>query len=266
MLTSPLLALSLVLPLPTFQDEDPTGPSREEVEATVEKLEAAFSKKEAEEISTALQSVPLVTHPDVIDVFVDEGLGHKNTDIRRASIEALGSLRHGESLAALHKHYKRNKKSLGKEPELLIVLLKAIALHQDEASIEVLTDDVFSSRSPEVIKARILSLGKIRSAESVKKIFDLMKKVDRRKIQPRMQDIRVALVVLTHVDQGTSQDRWISWWNENKKAYELPAQTPKLPKELANRWGRYWGEQRQYDRQKRRDDRGNDPEDDGEES
>lgn len=263
MLTSNLLALTLALPLTVPQDEDPKGPSREEVEATVQKLEAAFGKKEVEEISTALQSVRLVTHPDVIEVFVDEGLAHRNGDIRRASIEALGSLRHAESLAALHKHYKRKKKALAKEPQQLTVLLKAIALHGDLTSIDLLADDVFSSRSPEVIKARILSLGKIRSAESVKQIFDLMKKVDRRKVQPRMQDIRVALVVLTHVDQGTSQDRWLSWWNENKKAYELPAQTPKLPKDLANSWGRYWGYQRQYDRQKRRDDRGNDPEDDG---
>ena len=265
MLTLTLLTLPLSLSLPPLQDPDQEkpGPTKEQVEAALEQLDTAFSKKEATEVYTALQSVQLVTHPDVIEVFVDTGLRHKHADVRRASIEALGSLRHEHALVGLHKHYKRKKKTLTKDAEQFIPLLKAIALHEDESSVQILTDDIFSVRSPEVVKARILGLGKIRSQDSVEEIFDLMKKVDRRKVQPRMQDIRLALIVLTHVDQGTSQDMWLGWWNDNKKTFKLPKESPKLPKELANRWGRYWGEQRQYERQKRRGERGDDPEDDG---
>ena len=143
-------------------------------------------------------------------------------------------------------------------------LLKAIALHEDESSIEVLVDDALSKTiEREVVQARVLGLARIRTNESLEELFDIMRKVDRRKVQQRMKDIRLALVVLTHVDQGNDQDRWTAWWNDNKKTFEVPKVEPKLPRELGSRWSNYWGEQRQYDRQKRRGDRGDDPEDDG---
>lgn len=262
MLSTTLLTLALALPLP--QDDKAKGPSAEQVKACIAALEAAFEQDTPDEITTALQGVSLVDHEDVVEVFEDEGLRHKDPGVRRAVTQALGMLRHGDALEALHKHYKRNKKKLSDDPEQFVPLLKAIALHQDESSIQVLVDDALSkSVEREVVQARVLGLARIRTNESLAELFDLMRKVDRRKVQNRMNDIRLALVVLTHVDQGTSQDRWIAWWNDNKKTFEVPKVVPKLPRELGNRWGNYWGEQRQYDRQKRRGDRGDDPEEDG---
>lgn len=243
------------------QDDKPKGPTEKEVEAAVAKLEAVFEKKDHGEIYTGLQAITPLAHEDVIEIYVDEGLAHRSMDVKRASIEALGVIKHEDALEALHKHAKKNKKALKKDADQFVPLLRAIAQHQSEDSIPVLIDGIFTSDDNDIVQARILGLGKIRSRKSVEELFSIMRKTDRRKVQRRMNDVRLALCVLTHVDEGTDQDRWTAWWNDNKKTFELPNVEPIMPKDLARRWGNFWGYERQYDRQKKRGDRGNDPED-----
>ena len=110
----------------------------------------------------------------------------------------------------------------------------------------------------EVVRARILGLAQIRTPASVEELFSIMRKTDRRRVQPHMGDFQLALVVLTGVDHGTDLDRWIGWWNESKKTLQVAEKPSPMPEELQNRWNRYWGLPRVYDRQKRRDQRGGD--------
>lgn len=259
-----MLSLTLALPLllPIFQDDKPTGPTEKQVEASIASLESAFEKKEDEQIATALQAVTPVSHEDVIKVVTKRCLGHRHRDIQRAGVEMLGQLKHADAMEALHKFAKSKRKQLKDDTELYVVLLQAIAKHEHVSSIPVLTKDLFGVPDRMVIRARVLGLGRIRSEESVESLFGLMKKAGRNKIQPYMNDFQLALAVLTHTDQGTSQDLWLKWWNDNRKKYELPDGVPKLPAEMQNRWNRYWGERREYERQKRRGRRGDDPEDD----
>ncbi len=60
-----------------------------------------------------------------------------------------------------------------------------------------------------------------------------MRVAGRENVQNNMGHFRTALMVLTGVDKGTSQDLWIEWWNGIR-----------------------------YDRGKKRGDRGQDPEKD----
>ena len=141
--------------------------------------------------------------------------------------------------------------------------MRSIALHQNPDSIELLDDDVFEIKSLDLDRARIYGLAKIRSDESLETLMGLMRKTDPRKVKNRMKDIRLALIILTHLDKGPNQEAWLDWWQDNKKTFEVPGKEPRLTEELANKWGRYWGQPRQYERQKRRGERGDDPEDDG---
>ena len=262
-----MLSLTLALPLLFAAPQDDAGkdagPSKEAVAAAVERLAAAFDKEKPEEVAAALQAAAPVPHADVVALLEKRGLSHPHPDVLRATFEALGNLPGEAALEALHGHAKRNRKALRKNPELYVPLLQAIARHADPSSIDVLTRDLFGVPSREVIRARVLGLGRIRSARSVEELIGLMKKAGRNRVQPYMEDFRLALVILTHVDKGTSQDAWLAWWNASKKGYELPEGTPKLPERMQTRWDRYWGEPRRYQRQKRRGERGNDPEDDG---
>jgi HEAT repeats len=257
------LALALPLLLP-FQraDEPQKGPTPEQVKASVARLEAALEKEEPEQIAAALQAAAPVPHPDVVKLLAKRGLGHGSREVQRAAIESLGRLEHSDALASLHKHAKRKRKQLRDDLELYVPLLQAIARHGDESSISVLTKDLFINTDRTVIRARVLGLARIRSKKAVEAILDLMKKAGRNKVQPFMNDFQLALAVLTHVDQGTSQDLWLKWWNANKKTFEVQERAPKLPEAMQTRWDRYWGERPKYERQKRRGRRGNDPEDD----
>ena len=243
-------------------DEHPPPLDPKEVAQATRELRTLFEEKEPAELAAALQSAPRLPHEDVIAVWVKEGLAHERADVRRASIEALGTIAHPDALSALHTYKKRHKKELEKDPEQLVTLLKAIALHGSESSIDLLVDGIFTSRNREVTQARILALGKIRSPKAVEAIFSAMRKIDRRKVQPRMKEIRLALLVLTHVDRGTRQESWVAWWNENKKNLRVPEEEPRLAKEDAVLWARFWGEPRPYQRQKRRTRRGRDGEGD----
>ena len=181
-----------------------------------------------------------------------------------ASIQALGMLDHPAALKQLHSLSKRDRKKLAKDPDLSVAVVKAIARHGSPDSIPYLIKDMFQTKHPQIARARIVGLGGIRSTRSVEELFGLMRGAARNKIQNYMKDFRLALVVLTAVDQGQSQDLWMSWWSDNKKDLKVSAKPPVLPKELQRRWDSYWGYQRKYNRQKRRGERGDDPErDDG---
>jgi len=58
---------------------------------------------------------------------------------------------------------------------------------------------------------------------------------------PFMPDFRVALARLTGTDQTTNKSLWQSWWNENKKGFQVAAEAPPMPDELQSRWDEYWG-------------------------
>lgn len=241
-------------------DEVAKPPSKEEIARSLAALKEAYAQETTDLVVGALQTWEGVPAAEIVAELVDVGLDHDEQPVVIGTIEALGHLQHPDALEALHKFLKRNAKRLrGREgaPEFA-PLLMAIGRHANEASIEPLVDDIFLEPTREVVRARLMSLGNIRSPRSVEALCDLMRKVDRRKVQPYANDLRLALVVLTGVDRGTDLDRWVQWWNENKKSLEVLEKPPQMPEELQTRWDRYWGKPRQYQRQKRRGERGDD--------
>jgi hypothetical protein len=81
----------------------------------------------------------------------------------------------------------------------------------------------------------------IRHRDSVEGVIGLMRKVGRHRAQRHMEDVRTALMVLTGVDHGRSQDAWNEWWNDNKRTLEIQAEPHALPKKAQREWDRYWG-------------------------
>ena len=255
-----MLQWILALPLLAPVDDDESGPDPEAVAAAVERLEKVFAAESVDEVASGIQSTRLVPAEEVVDLLVDRGLRHRERPVQRASIDVLGRLEHESALEALHRYLKRERKRLEDRGglELLPPLLQAIARHGEESSIPVLVDRMFHAANRDVVRARILGLAMIRSPDSVAELIAIMRKSERRKVQPYMGDIRIALAVLTGQDLGTDQDRWNAWWNENRRTFRVPEQRPRLPEQIERRWRGYWGLPRVYDRQQRRERRGDD--------
>ncbi|TDJ66846.1 MAG: hypothetical protein E2O39_15740 [Planctomycetota bacterium] len=252
-----LIVSALLAPIPV-QDEGRPAPDTARVEAAVMALRVASKAKDPAELVIAIQGQSDVLDAEVVG-WIAKGLNHKDESVQNASLYALRFMDHPAAVKALHKLVKRDRK-LHKSPERYENVLRAIGQHGDVASIPILLDKFFNVQDHKVIKARIYSLGNIRSKESVKALFQVMKSGDRKRVQNYMKEIRISLMTLTGVDQGTSQDLWIKWWNNNKRTLEVAPRAPLLPEAVKRRWDSFWGNRRTYDRSKKRRERGSDPE------
>jgi hypothetical protein len=249
----PLVLASASLLTPALQESRPPDP--EAVKAAVARLEQAFEKGSPEERLAALQAAAPVADPEVV-AWVRKGLADRERSVKGGALEALGAMAHPKALAALHETYKGDK-ALRKDDELTAKLLKSIGRHASPGSVAILADDPFGNLNHDVIQARILSLGNVRTKDSVEALISMMRLRGPLKVQPYMANFRLALSILTGADQGRSQEAWMAWWNDHKKDLAVSPKPAALPLEEQARWDRYWGrepergEGRGEDRRKR---------------
>ena len=253
-MTPLLLAAALFLSPPTQTSE----PDPARVKEVVAELESALKRGDKDAKVRALEAAGRVPAPAVIKA-VARGFKDKEHDVKRATILALRFSPHPDALAALHRAFKSDR-AIRKDGDLSGSILKAIGQHADPSSIKILTDDLFETRNYAAIKARILSLGRIRTKRAVEALLDLMKVTDQRTIDRYMGDFRLSLMILTGTDRGPSSAMWHRWWQNNKKTFEVAPEHPPISKPQLIRWARYWGTDDVYGRTKRREDRGDDPE------
>jgi len=257
------LAASLLLPAPALscpQDDELPPIDPKVLEAAIVDLDAGLKSKLAEERSAAILRNSELDHPEIIER-IHGALKDDSSEVVGQALGALRWMQHPEALERLHRSLRKDKR-IQKQPELLASLLQAVAQHQDPSSVELLEDDVFKNTHRDVVRARILGLGHIRTTDSVEALIGLLKKTDSRKLKPHMESFRVSLMVLTGADHGLASSAWIAWWNDNKKKLEVSAVAPLLPKKEQASWNRYWGYDYDMGRGRKREERGNDPEKD----
>jgi len=256
---SPAPVRAAALELAPAQDDVPKGPTKEEVANAVQALKVGLAQEETSERIAALDASAQVVHPDVVKA-IAAALTDTSTDVRDFTLDLLGRIDDPSALSTLHAYAKKHRRTLPDDPDHYILVLKSVARHGDPSSIELLTDKLFEAEHHLLIRARIYGLANIRDKRSVDALFDLMTKADRRKVTPHIGEFQLAFNVLLGVDVGRNQDRWMGWWNDNKKTYTLPEAAPKLPDEALATWQKFWGLERTYSRNKKRGERGQDPE------
>ena len=240
---------------PIFAVENP-APDAAKVKSAIAEIDKAFKDGGTPERIKAIEQGGQILDAEVIGR-IAKGLRDKEVDVGRSAIEALRFMAHPEATRVLIDAAKREPR-LKKNTDLYASLLRAIGQHGDAAGIEVLTDDLWATLEYPVLQARILGLGHIRTRASVEKLFDTLRSAGPTKVQPYMGLFRVALMVLTGVDQGTSSEAWMKWWSLNRAKLEIEARPVPLPKALQYTWDLYWGENRPLDRPQKRGDRGRD--------
>lgn len=215
----------------------PVGPDPARVKAAVTELKAAFAGTEAGPRLRAIEAAAPLADGDVV-VLIGRGLDDKDVNVQKAAIEALRFNEHKKALDELHARAK--VKAAKEDLTTYATLIRAIGQHGSPTSIDVLNDNPWSTPDAQVLQAKILSLGRIRSKEAVKALTDLMEVAGVNKIEPFMKDFRLALWALTGADQGESRDLWFKWYRDNKDKLTVSPTPAAEPKELARRWSRYW--------------------------
>jgi len=247
--------LALNLPVQT------PAPDAARVKAAVAELDRTLGGSNKEEKLKALQQHGALADGEVAKA-VAKGLRDKEQDVRGSAIKTLRWMGHPKALEELLS-FARADKALRKEPVQYAELVKAIGQYGSKSAISFLQDDVWAVPEQSVVQARILSLGRIRAPEAVEALMDLMKVAGPQRISNVMGEFRLALVNLTGVDKGQSQQLWQDWWNDNRARLKLPAEAPTLPRELQVRWENYWSDGQLRERTRTKGDRGRgDPEKD----
>ncbi len=237
-----LLAVLLSLPLQDNPAEAAAPPDPERVKEAVAALELAHKSGEPATLLAALELARDVAAPEVVDG-VAKALKHKEREVRLFATEVLRHLHHADAPAALERHISREKKALKDDHEFLALLLRALAQHGLEKSIETLSEDVWSAPDHRVIRARLLGLANVRSDKALKAVMGLTTQAGKQKVQPYMEDVRTSLAVLTGEDEGESLDAWWAWWNDAGKSFHVAPKLPdKLPREVELRWKAFWKE------------------------
>jgi hypothetical protein len=249
---------SCILALQQGQTSRPPPPA--EVVARVEtSLDEALRSGELRAIESALETAREAPHPAVVHAVV-RFLEDERVEVKLAALQALRWLEHPDALDALHRAAKDRK--LMRVPELAQAVLRGIGQQAQPSSIAVLANDPFEPFEAGCLRARILGLARIRRVEALEALFGILAPVGtggQRRIQSRMGDVRLGLMILTGVDRGASPELWESWWRDNKKSFRVPDEMPPLPKELRKDWETFWDLPRVYEREGRREDRGQDP-------
>jgi hypothetical protein len=233
------------------------APAPEEVAKIEAALDEAFRSREVQRMQSALEAAQAVPHPAVVRK-VARGLADERPEVRLAALRTLRWLDHRDALEALHRVAKDRR--LMKAPEQALAVLRGIGQHADPSSIPILAQDPFQLEDAWCLRARIFGLARIRTLDALEALLGILAVTNagssQRRIQPRMDDMRLALSIVTGVDQGRSPELWENWWRENRRTFRIPADVPPLPKELRRDWDSFWGLPLVYARDGLREDRG----------
>ncbi|MGB0331091.1 MAG: HEAT repeat domain-containing protein [Planctomycetota bacterium] len=223
--------------------------------AAVERLNEGLRSKEANVRQAALVDAAKAPYPEVIKTF-GKVLDGRSDDVAMIAAELLGRMGDEQALDALRRFATRRKKALAKKPGLQEEVLRAIGRHRSPESTSLLIKGAFEEENPQIRRARVFAVAKLRTEDAAKAIFSEMKKTDVKRLRGRLANVRPALIYLTGTDAGQDPARWLQWWESNRKSFVVPEQAPKLSGDYANQWARFWGDEMTYERRKKRSDRG----------
>jgi hypothetical protein len=237
------------------------GPDPAKIAETEAALEAAFRSHDQKALQAALEAAQSVPAPAIVKQ-VARGLADERREVKLATLQALRWIDHRDALDVLHRALK--DKDWAANTEIAAAHLRAIGQHADASSIPYLSRDPFTPDDPFCLRARIFGLANIRTTASLEAVLEILGVTaggsQGRRVAVVMGDVRVALILLTGVDQGLAPELWERWWRENKKTFHMASEPPLLPKELRETWDGFWGLPRFYTREQRREDRGKEPE------
>ncbi len=249
MLITTIALLSPLFALPQDPESEPPAEQAEiEVEEEVSPEKAAATIKEVLKskdyvaIASTIEEMGMIEGKAVVKA-VAAGLKSKDKLVKTAAIRAL---RYNPDAGAVSELLKRKKdKSIIDDPELAVEYYYALGQAGDRKAIDVIADDLFSgAKGDKVARARIAALGHIRHKDSVDELMGYMVSSGGRRGGggPRyQQDVRLALIILTGEDYGTSSTDWLKWWGDNKSKLKIsPEEWPLPNNKMQRQWRLMW--------------------------
>jgi hypothetical protein len=172
------------------------------------------------------------------------GLKSKDISVKLATIEALRWMPFPETVKAMQKSLERDK-LIKKDERLLVAIIRSLGQHSDPSSLALFEDGAYSAPSPGNIQARLYSIARIRTDESLSLLMEMLVRgagaqpngKDKNKLQDQYD---ITLEVLTGETFKRDQDAWLQWWRENRKSFKVAPKNIKLSPKTEKKWSTYW--------------------------
>lgn len=238
------LLTGLLATAPFAQDEDPPAPppSREQVEAAVEAIEAALEAEDRDALAGAIDAARAVPHEDVCEALAEASLAFEFGETAAQALDALGRIEHEDGFERLEKLYKKQRKKLDENVAWGVELFRSIGRTGNPDAVKLLGADSLTGQELRLDRARILALGKVRTVESIETLVSLYNRVRPNEVNKYADQMRTTFAALTGEDVEGGRDGISRWWNDNKRGLELPEEEPTIQnKKLQLVWRQFWG-------------------------
>jgi len=155
-------------------------------------------------------------------------LDDDDVSVRHAAIEALGRRTAPETQkkasAALAAHVPKLAKKADADSEAeLIATVQALGALAQPSALDALTSDIEVGTSPDVVKARLMAVANIPTADAIDALIQFLSKQGRGKNGPQREACRAALMDATGEKLGNDPDAWRAWWKDAKKTFDFAA-------------------------------------------
>ena len=208
------------------------------VEKAITELDSVLETRIEGAIVSALIRHGELVHPAVIER-VAEALQNRKPGVRKTAISVLRFMDHEEALAALVKFCKEDKR-LRLNLDILERTVRAIGQYGEPSTRMLFVEPPFEPSNEHIIRARIRSLGRIRTKEAVVDLMEMTEAKGEWKAFDFTADFRLSLMMLTGEDLGISLGEWQRWWNKAKVEFTVPEELPKLKGIDLLEWCNYW--------------------------
>ena len=236
---SRLLGLVAALSLSTAAlAQDPAPPAKPEpAKPDPAKIAAALKSKEAPDRLAAAKDAKSVQDDSLVAPLAAL-LGDRDPEVRRAAVEALGARESAESVkraaSSLGAHLGRLGKKTGAEAEAeTAATADALGLLAQPSSIEILLSDIAVETAPDVVKARLMAVANIPTAEAVEGLISFYGKRGRGANDLQGHHCLAALKSATGQSRGPDPDIWRAWWRDAKKEFDFKAAAERRAKARA---------------------------------
>jgi HEAT repeat protein len=180
-------------------------------------------------------------------------LEDEDSTLRHAAIDALGNRTYPDAQKKAAAAIAARLGKLAKKPEAeaeLIASAQALGALAQPTSLDALTSNIEMDTTTDVVRARLMAVAQIPSAEAVDALIQFLAKQGRGRNGMQRDACRAALREATGENFGNEPDAWRGWWKEAKKTFDFDAAMRRRAAEKAKQAD---AEKKKHDRQAKKD-------------
>ncbi len=222
----PVVLLAAAFAWAEDKEEGPEPVTDEEAKAALEQFDEASKAEAVEARAKACLALGKVYHSATQKTLLSILGKDKESKVRAGAAVALGQ--HGDTsiVPSLCKAMDQCRDM----PEAMAGICFALGELGDKRAVKALSSDLWKTKTPYVIEARIGALGKIKDVSAIEELLDLFYIAGGDAVRVYYPAVGKSLSNLTEQNFGSDRDGWKKWWRDHKDGFKFPEESEDDPK------------------------------------